>query len=231
MNHSFIANVWRFNLVACLASPAYGRVFCLFVCLFVFLLPYTSLAEIRACLQSIHLAAMFNKQDRNKQTKMMGAAWPSGQGVGFEICSPTLTTSWICSRQSLVQLLYCACTQPTGLPPASWDFYLLSLFELLAGLDQPLGCHNPTCLTEKYIYVCEQKYILHYATHKNTAGLYLHAVTEACIGKFYLDLLEKAFKANKYCVDFVIFVHSRRDRQFLKLMRTVFSTEIQKLDT
>ena len=64
---------------------------------------------------------------------------------------------------------------------------------------------------------------------KNRAGLYLHAVIEACIGKSYQDLLEKTVKSNKYCVDFVI--HSCREQQFLNLMRTVFSMEIQKLNT
>ena len=28
------------------------------------------------------------------------------------------------------------------------------LIELLAGPHQPLGCHKPTCLTKKYMYVC-----------------------------------------------------------------------------
>ena len=82
-----------------------------------------------------------------------------------------------------------------------------------------------------YMYDCVQKYILHYTTHKNTAGLFLHSVTEAYVGKFYLDLLEKASKANKYCVNFVVFVRSCRDRQCLNLTRTVFSMELQKLNT
>ena len=51
------------------------------------------------------------------------AEWLGRRVWNLEIRSsdPAMTTSWICCRQSLVQLFGCACTKPTGLPPASWD--------------------------------------------------------------------------------------------------------------
>ena len=39
--------------------------------------------------------------------------------------NPTLATSWRCFSVVGVQLIGHACTKPTGLPPASWDSYLL----------------------------------------------------------------------------------------------------------
>ena len=39
--------------------------------------------------------------------------------------NPALVTSWSCFLVVRVQLLGHACAWPTGLPPASWDSYLL----------------------------------------------------------------------------------------------------------
>ena len=54
--------------------------------------------------------------------------WPSGWGIRFEIWrSRVRVMLWPLAGfvpgfpGSLVQLLGCACTKPTGLPPASWD--------------------------------------------------------------------------------------------------------------
>ena len=36
--------------------------------------------------------------------------------------SPTMAASWICSWQSLVQILGQVCKKPTGLTLTGWDF-------------------------------------------------------------------------------------------------------------
>ena len=61
------------------------------------------------------------------------AAWPSGQGAGLESGDPE-SQCWICSRQSLVQLLGCACIQPIVCLLPFGILNLLSSFQLLVSL-------------------------------------------------------------------------------------------------
>ena len=79
-------------------------------------------------------------------TRISVAEWSSDLKSG----DPALSTSWICSRFNSSAVLVhsqLVCFLPVGF------LKLLSLFELLAGPHQPLGCHNPTCLAKKYMYV------------------------------------------------------------------------------
>lgn len=53
----------------------------------------------------IHFASFTGKLHVKKLYYQQEAASPSGEGAGFEIWRSTMTTSWNCLRQSLIQLL------------------------------------------------------------------------------------------------------------------------------
>ena len=60
--------------------------------------------------------------------------------------------------------------------------------------------------------MCTKVHLALYHTQNHSWIIFMiHAVTEAYVGKFYVDLLEKASKANRYCVDFVTFVAAEID--------------------